>query len=616
MAWEGTRVFPAALQPGTEVGRWRVLGTLGLGGYGAVYRVESLDVSGRSFALKLSLHPDATRAPREMALLLDRACHPNVVRVHALGRWPDPVDGLPYFVMDLVEGLALHTWAETLNPTFRQLVMVGGSVARTLGALHARGVLHRDLKPEHLLVREREQVPVLIDFGAGDQAGAATLTTTPLPPGTPHLRSPEAIRFQQSHWRQPELRYPYTVADDVYALGVCLYRAVTGHYPFSPDQEPDLLTVAILERLPPSPRDINPRVPEPLAKAILRMLEKEPEQRPLSGEDAHSGLMRGLLGSDSDAFDSPLFEVLSGKPREIHRPVWPARPYEKSAPRRRSAPAPAAAKPAAKRGASWGWAGLAACLGLLLASPGTWEVLARGWTQDTTQQVSESLSTSRGHKLAKPMESPHSVSVAVPPTTGPPPATVAPVAAKPQERVPVPPPSPVSPSRAPTTPKPSNALKTAAIASCAVGMACASTTPPLMDRPPPPAEQCPPEAIAAMRDLNVMGRQWSGAFDYVYPSPRQVTVREGRAIVYSAEAEGRIKYGSSMNGTLYVSANRVYGRFTQLRMGDDSTIYPVCIELWHLDDRLLGLPRKPGGNETTAVVDNHEVSIRSVDEFQ
>jgi eukaryotic-like serine/threonine-protein kinase len=615
MTWEGTRVFPAALQPGTEVGRWRVLGTLGVGGYGAVYRVESLDAPGRSLALKLSLHPDAGRALREMALLLDRARHPNVVRVHALGRWPDPVDGLPYFVMDLVEGLALHTWAETFNPTFRQLVMVGGSVALTLGVLHARGVLHRDLKPEHLLVREREQAPVIIDFGAGDQAGAATLTTTTLPPGTPHLRSPEAIRFQQLHWRHPELRYPYTVADDLHALGVCLYRAVTGHYPFSPDQELDLLTVAILERLPPSPRDINPRVPEPLAKAILRMLEKEPEQRPLSGEDAHSDLVRGLLGGDSDAFEAPLFDAPPGKPKEILRPTWPAKPYVKSAPRRRPASSAATETSSPKRVASWSRVGLAACLGLVLVVAGTWEVLPRAWTPDTTQQVPESISASAGHKLAKAVEAPHSVSVAAPPATGPPPATVATMATQPQERVPVPTKPSISPSRAAMPPKPSSTLKNAVIASCAAGMACASSTPPpLLERPRPPAEPCSDEAIATMERLSVYGFQWFGRFVHKNPQPSTVTVREGRAVVYTGMGGGRIKAGSRLNGTLYVSANRVYGRFTQLRMDNDDTLYPVCIELW-FSDKSIGIPREPGGDENTAIVGNI-MSIRSVAHFE
>ncbi|WP_223641249.1 serine/threonine-protein kinase [Corallococcus sp. EGB] len=599
MGQEGSQVFPGALQPGAVVGCWRVMGTLGVGGYGAVYRVEPLEAPGRSFALKVSLHPEPARALREMALLLDRAWHPNVVRVHATGRWPDPVEGLPYFVMDWVEGMALHTWVETVNPTFRQVAMVGGSVAMTLGVLHARGVLHRDLKPEHILIRAREQVPVLIDFGAGDQAGATTLTTTTLPPGTLHLRSPEAIRFQQRHWRQPELRYPYREADDLYALGVCLYRAVTGHYPFPPEQEPELLAVAITERLPPSPRDINPQVPEPLSRAILRLLEKEPEQRPRTGEAAHSELMRGLLSGGAAAFEAHVFDEIPGTPNQIRRPAWPAQPYLTPAPRPRAA----AEAVAPRRFPAWGWAGVVLCLGLLVAGPGTWEVLLRGWTRHTTPQVPESLSSPIGHKLAITPDRPHSVPVAAPQPAGPPPATAASPAAPPEERAPV-----TNKPPAPPSPKANRALKAATLASCMAGMACASA--PLVDRPTPPAEDCPEDAKAAMTALEIDGVQWAAKFD---PSTRSalVTVREGRAAVYTVGTEGHVRHNSMLTGTLYVGSKRVYGRFTQLRQNKTGETFPVCVELWFLDDRTRGVPRSEGGNENTAVVPNL-MSIRGV----
>ncbi|GMU02345.1 hypothetical protein KH5H1_64650 [Corallococcus caeni] len=601
MSPEGSQVFPAALQPGAVVGCWRVLGALGVGGYGAVYRVEPLDAPGRSFALKLSLHPDPARALREMALLLDRAWHPNVVRVHATGRWPDPVEGLPYFVMDWVEGLALHVWAETVNPTFRQVAMVGGSVAMTLGVLHARGVLHRDLKPEHLLIRTRGQVPVLIDFGAGDQAGAMTLTTTTLPPGTLHLRSPEAIRFQQRHWRQPELRYPYSAADDLYALGVCLYRAVTGHYPFPPGQEPELLSVAITERLPPSPRDINPQVPEPLSRAILGLLEKEPEQRPRTGEAAHSELMRGLLSGGAAAFEAHLFDEIPGKPNQIRRPAWPEQPYLTPAPRPRAAPVVASAP---RRLPAWGWVGVAVCLGLLLAGPGTWEVLLRGWTRHTTPRVPESVSAPVGHKLASAPDSPHSVPVAAQPLASPSPATATSMVALPKEHTLV-----TTKPSVPPSPKTGRTLKTAAIASCVAGMACASA--PLVDRPTPPAEDCPLDAQEAMQKLKIEGLQWSAMFE---PSTRAdgfVTVREGRAAVYTQGSGGRVHWGSMLTGTLYVGSKRVYGRFTQLRQKKTGETFPVCIELWFLDDSTRGIPRSEGGDENTAVVPNM-MSVRGV----
>ncbi|MCY1046745.1 protein kinase [Corallococcus sp. bb12-1] len=606
MAPERSQVFPAALQPGTEVGRWRVLGTLGVGGYGAVYRVEPLEGAGRSFALKLSLHPDPARALREMSLLLDRAWHPQVVRVHATGRWPDPIDGLPYFVMDCVEGVALHTWAEVSNPTFRQLAMVGGSVAMTLDVLHARGVLHRDLKPEHILVREPGHVPVLIDFGAGDQAGATTLTTTTLPPGTLHLRSPEAIRFQQLHWRQPEVRYPYTEADDLYALGVCLYRAATGHYPFSPELTPDLLTVAITQRLPPSPRAINPQVPAPFATAILRLLEKEPERRPRTGVQAHAELVEGLL-SDGAAFEARLFDEVPGEvPGRIRRPEWPSQPY------RTAETEPVALLPL-MRPASWlqsqGGAGLInlmVCLMLLVTGSGTWEVLSRAWTRNTTPGVLTNASASSGHKLASPPERSHSVPVAAPLTTGPPLATVAPVATPLEERSPVTSKHVVSSPVAPPL-KPSRPLK-AVMASVCMGMACASN-PPLMSRPTPPSEDCPAESVESMKRLGVAGALLDGLFDRKVMRGN-VTVREGRGSLWVYGLKG-VRDGDTLTGEFYVGSERVYGRFTQLRQKKTGETHPVCFEFWTVNDRQTGLPRLSGGNEDTAVLFN-KIQIRSV----
>ncbi|RKH49893.1 serine/threonine protein kinase, partial [Corallococcus llansteffanensis] len=546
-------------------------GTLGVGGYGAVYRVEPLDAPGRSFALKLSLHPDPARALREMALLLDRAWHPHVVRVHATGRWPDPVDGLPYFVMDFIEGMALHTWAETFNPTFRQLAMVGGSVAMTLDVLHARGVLHRDLKPEHILIREPGHVPVLIDFGAGDQMGSTTLTTTTLPPGTLHLRSPEAIRFQQLHWRQPELRYPYTESDDLYALGVCLYRAATGHPPFSPELAPDLLTVVITTRPPPSPRAINPQVPEPFARAILRLLKKAPEQRPRTGVQAHAELMEALL-SDGDAFEARLFEEASDR---IRRPAWPSQPYPASVTEPMAPPAPHASS-------RIHMLGLTACLGLVLAGAGTWRVLAH-----TTPRVQDMASTSTGHKLAIEPERPQSVPVAPPP-----PEVHAAVTPKP--------PAP--------SPKSGRSLKPAALAAC-MGLACA-TGAPLVDRPQPPSEDCPAAAIEAMEKLGIAEVMWDAEFDHKFAN-KNVTVREGRATAYTSQSWGRVSAGTKLTGTVYVGAQRVYGRFTQLRHKKTGETHPVCIELVTVEDGLTGLPRLKGGDEDTAILSN-EITIRSV----
>ncbi|MFY0577858.1 protein kinase domain-containing protein [Cystobacter fuscus] len=174
-------VHPDALEPGTRVGRWRVVECLGVGGQGAVYRVEDMDHPGNFHALKLALRARDGRAEREVALMKTRVVHPHVVGFHGCARWPHPHEGGTGFVMDWVPGMALHQWAETGDTTFRQLTAAGATVALTLGELHARGVLHRDLKPEHILLRESDGQPVLLDFGVAWFEGAA-----PSPPARCH----------------------------------------------------------------------------------------------------------------------------------------------------------------------------------------------------------------------------------------------------------------------------------------------------------------------------------------------------------------------------------------------------------------------------------------------
>ncbi|NOK12935.1 hypothetical protein [Corallococcus exercitus] len=161
----------------------------------------------------------------------------------------------------------------------------------------------------------------------------------------------------------------------------------------------------------------------------------------------------------------------------------------------------------------------------------------------------------------------------------------------------------------PPSPKTGRTLKAAAIASCVAGMACASA--PLVDRPTPPAEDCPLDAQAAMQKLEVEGLQWSAMFDLKTRADGFVTVREGRAAVYTVGSGGRVQWGSMLTGTLYVGSKRVYGRFTQLRQKKTGETFPVCIELWFLEDSTRGVPRSEGGDENTAVVPN-QMSVRGV----
>ncbi|WP_395855596.1 serine/threonine protein kinase [Cystobacter fuscus] len=301
------RLFPDALPPGTQVGRWLVVEQLGVGGQGAVYRVEDIDHPGDFYALKLALYARDGRAEREVALMMTRAAHPHVVRFHGCARWPHPRKGWLGFVMDWVPGLALDVWAEKDGTTFRQLATVGATMARTLGELHDRGVLHRDLKPEHILIRESDGQPVLLDFGVAWYEGAAPLTTGPLPPATLFQLSPEAVSFLWRSSERPGTHYVFQPTDDLYALGICLYRATTGHYPFSEWLPLDMLQLAIVHVQPLAPALVNPRVPRALSDVIVRLLAKNPAERYPSGAALHAALVAALSSEDA-AWDASIFE--------------------------------------------------------------------------------------------------------------------------------------------------------------------------------------------------------------------------------------------------------------------------------------------------------------------
>ncbi|XXF79328.1 protein kinase [Myxococcaceae bacterium GXIMD 01537] len=285
---------------------WTVVRLLGVGGFGFVYEVER---DGRRFALKMASqtpgpsdaeHLDA-RARNEVACLR-MLTHPNVVRVHAQGRWPRENAGRHYFVMDLVEGERLSDWCLRARPTLDAVVEVGQKLALALAALHDAGILHRDLKQDNVLVRTDGE-PVLIDFGIATHAGASPLTTHILPPGTTHYRSPESITFFRRRHFEPGGSYTFRPTDDLYALGVLLYETLTGRPPFPPHlPEPQLLG-AIEFLTPPAPNALNPQVPGALGAVVMRLLAKKPEERYAGGRELHAALAsaRGSLGEAARA---------------------------------------------------------------------------------------------------------------------------------------------------------------------------------------------------------------------------------------------------------------------------------------------------------------------------
>lgn len=266
---------------------YEILGTLGRGGMGVVYRARQSALK-RIVALKLiragatagSEEIDRFRAEAEAAARLQ---HPNIVQVYEIGEH----DGLPYFALEFIEGdnLARRLNGTPLPP--RSAAEVVETLARAMQVAHDRGIVHRDLKPANVLIPTDTLSPKITDFGLAKQLDAhegATVTGQVL--GTPSYMAPE-----QAAGKGKEVG----PAADVYALGAILYECLTGRPPFRAASALETLE-QVRTQLPVPPRRLLPSVPVDLETIALKCLEKEPSRRYASAVALADELQRFLDG--------------------------------------------------------------------------------------------------------------------------------------------------------------------------------------------------------------------------------------------------------------------------------------------------------------------------------
>ncbi len=263
---------PAAQLSGRRFGAYLVEGKLGEGGMGDVYRAVDTR-SERKVALKVLGDERAqnpallARFEREWRILRD-VVHPHVV---TLLDWPHEQGKQSYFVMELLEGRTLDA-AFAHGPELDQqtLYEVFGQLADGLSAVHEAGIIHRDVKPENIfLVDGPAPFAKLLDFGLA-RVEKSQITGAGLLVGTPSYVAPEQITGDAVDARA-----------DVYAFGLVMYRALTGHHPFANDDQVVTLGHQLLS--PPPPLSwLRDDVPPSLEALVLRMLRKKPEDRPSS----------------------------------------------------------------------------------------------------------------------------------------------------------------------------------------------------------------------------------------------------------------------------------------------------------------------------------------------
>jgi len=269
---------PATPSPSTPSGerklvdfgpRYQVEALLGEGGMGAVYRAYDRELD-RTVALKLirpelGSDPTITQRFRQELLLASKISHKNILRIHDLGE----ANGTKFISMAYVEGEDLHRLLlrEGRLPLDRALAITR-QLCAALEAAHAEGVVHRDLKPQNILLDKTGQVYVS-DFGLAKslEPDATQVTLSGQFLGTPRYMSPEQA-----------LAAPLDHRSDLYSLGLILYEMVTGEIPFKAESTLQTMYLRVHEK-PSDPREHNPDLPGYLAEIILRCLETDPAQR-------------------------------------------------------------------------------------------------------------------------------------------------------------------------------------------------------------------------------------------------------------------------------------------------------------------------------------------------
>lgn len=275
-------------------GKYEISGEIGRGGMGVVYKGIQRSL-GRTVAIKLlpaqlSDNEQYLQRFRREAEALGRLNHPNIVTIHDL----ETDAGENYLVMEFVDGRSLGAILSSREPLpTRVAIDIATQVALALDAAHRCGIVHRDVKPENILIDRASGRVKVTDFGIAAMAGSKFRTDTGTMVGTPKYMAPEQVQGTQ-----------VTGTADIYALGVVLYEMLSGRVPFVGDT-PMTIAYQHVDATPPALATLAPHVPASLARIVERALEKQPERRFSSAGEMAEALRAIDLPAETTAIRRP-----------------------------------------------------------------------------------------------------------------------------------------------------------------------------------------------------------------------------------------------------------------------------------------------------------------------
>ena len=271
---------------GRVLGNYKIINKIGEGGMGAVYIAKDLTLE-RKVALKI-IAPRLAKNPKLMtrfkieAVAQARLTHPNVVTIYSF----EQIGDLYFIVMEYIDGVSLKQLIKTGKLDLNRALDIYKQVLNGIAFAHLKGVIHRDLKPANILITE-DGVAKIGDFGIAKLEGVEGLTKAGTSLGTPLYSAPEQILGRKVDYRA-----------DIYSLGILLFEMLTGRPPFISRTGSDYeVQKAHIEKKPPLPSSINPRIPIHIERIILKCLEKEASRRFQSVRDLKEAIEEAISSS-------------------------------------------------------------------------------------------------------------------------------------------------------------------------------------------------------------------------------------------------------------------------------------------------------------------------------